>query len=208
MTEPVATFLSGRPTQQIAAELLGKQLCLQTPTTTLKVRITETEAYLGAIDAGAHAYQNHRTDRNQALWSPAGTIYIYQMRAWCLLNIVTQPADVPECVLIRGVEPVAGLATMQANRPVALTRLTDGPGKLMQALGLDKRLNGQRLNQSDLSLDLAAGWQPAHVSQTARIGIVGKGDWSTAPLRYYVTGNPYVSHVSRRSLDFDHRGWM
>ncbi|WP_047999841.1 DNA-3-methyladenine glycosylase [Lactiplantibacillus herbarum] len=209
MATKLTEFLTQRSTPEIAASLLGKQLCLQTPTGMLTAWITETEAYLGAKDAGAHAYQNHQTARNQALWQPAGTIYIYQMRALFLLNIVTQKAGVPECVLIRGIEPVEGLDQMQRQRPVQLANLTNGPGKLMQALGLDKTLNGQSLDDGPLSLDLQTSIrQPQLVERTARIGIVNKGEWSTAPLRYYVAGNPFVSHISRRRLDHEQHGWV
>ncbi|AYG29025.1 DNA-3-methyladenine glycosylase [Lactiplantibacillus plantarum] len=159
----IERFLSTRTTPEIAASLLGKQLHLQTSSGVLTAWITETEAYLGARDAGAHAYQNHQTPRNRALWQSAGTIYIYQMRAWCLLNIVTQAAGTPECVLIRGIEPDVGLERMQQQRPVPIANLTNGPGKLMQALGLDKTLNGQTLQPATLSLDLSHYRQPEQV---------------------------------------------
>lgn len=77
----IERFLNTRTTPEIAVSLLGKQLRLQTSSGVLTAWITETEAYLGARDAGAHAYQNHQTPRNHALWQSAGTIYIYQMRA-------------------------------------------------------------------------------------------------------------------------------
>ena len=194
----IERFLSTRTTPEIAVSLLGKQLRLQTSSGVLTAWITETEAYLGARDAGAHAYQNHQTPRNRALWQSAGTIYIYQMRAWCLLNIVTQAAGTPECVLIR----------MQQQRPVPIANLTNGPGKLMQALGLDKTLNGQTLQPATLSLDLSHYRQPEQVVATPRIGIVNKGEWTTAPLRYFVAGNPFVSKISRRTIDHEHHGWM
>ncbi|ANJ13153.1 DNA-3-methyladenine glycosylase [Lactiplantibacillus plantarum] len=204
----IERFLSTRTTPEIAASLLGKQLHLQTFSGVLTAWITETEAYLGARDAGAHAYQNHQTPRNRALWQSAGTIYIYQMRAWCLLNIVTQAAGTPECVLIRGIEPDVGLERMQQQRPVPIANLTNGPGKLMQALGLDKTLNGQTLQPATLSLDLSHYRQPEQVMATPRIGIVNKGEWTTAPLRYFVAGNPFVSKISRRTIDHEHHGWM
>ena len=130
------------------------------------------------------------------------------MRAWCLLNIVTQAAGTPECVLIRGIEPDAGLERMQQQRPVPIANLTNGPGKLMQALGLDKTLNGQALQPATLSLDLSHYRQPEQVVATPRIGIVNKGEWTTAPLRYFVAGNPFVSKISRRTIDHEHHGWM
>ena len=204
----IERFLSTRTTPEIAVSLLGKQLRLQTSSGVLTAWIKETEAYLGARDAGAHAYQNHQTPRNRALWQSAGTIYIYQMRAWCLLNIVTQAAGTPECVLIRGIEPDAGLERMQQQRPVPIANLTNGPGKLMQALGLDKTLNGQTLQPATLSLDLSHYRQPEQVVATPRIGIVNKGEWTTAPLRYFVAGNPFVSKISRRTIDHEHHGWM
>lgn len=208
MTNHLQSFLSSRSTTDIAVALLGKQLRLQTTTGPLTAWITETEAYLGANDAGAHAYQNHQTGRNRALWQPAGTIYIYQMRALYLLNIVTQVADTPECVLIRGIEPVSGVEQMQRNRPVPLANLTNGPGKLMQALGLYKTLNGQPLQAETLSLDLDHVRQPRQIIKTPRIGIVNKAEWTSAPLRFYVAGNPFVSKISRRTIDSQTHGWQ
>jgi len=203
----VTTFLSGRPTPQIAADLSGKQLVLQTNQGEIRAWITETEAYLGAQDAGAHAFKNHQTVRNAALWLPAGTIYIYQMRTQFLLNLVTQASGTPECVLIRGIEPATGLELMQRNRPVPLENLTTGPGKLMQALGLDKQLNGTPLSSGTLALDLTTARRPAKITSSARIGIVNKATWTTAPLRYEVSGNPFVSQRRKRDIDVKHHGW-
>ncbi|AVK60477.1 3-methyladenine DNA glycosylase [Lactobacillus sp. CBA3605] len=206
MTE-LTDFLTGRPTTTIAADLLGKQLQLTTTDGPLTAWITETEAYLGERDAGAHAFKNHRTPRNQALWLAPGTIYIYQMRAQFLLNFVTQAVGTPQSVLIRGIEPVAGLDQMQRNRPVPLANLTNGPGKLMQALGLQHELNGQPLSPQTLNLSLKTQRQPQTIVSSARIGIVNKGDWSTVPLRYYVAGNPFVSQMRKRDVDTVNAGW-
>jgi len=206
----VTTFLSGRPTTEIAADLLGRQLRLQTPAGPLTAWITETEAYLGPRDAGAHAFKNHQTARNQALWLAAGTIYIYQMRTQFLLNLVTQAAGTPECVLIRGIEPANQWTQQQMlqRRPGPVSNLTNGPGKLMQALGLDKTLNATPLQASTLELVLTGGRQPQQVGTSPRIGIVNKGDWTTAPLRYYVVGNPFVSNSRRRDQDLQQHGWQ
>lgn len=203
----IGDFLTNRPTQQIAASLLGQKLVYRSEQGRMSAWITETEAYLGTQDAGAHAFKNHQTKRNQALWQAAGTIYIYQMRTQFLLNLVTQAAGVPECVLIRGIEPASGLAQMQTNRPVPLSNLTTGPGKLMQALGLDKTLNGCPLSPETLTIDFSAARTPIQIGHSARIGILNKADWSTAPLRYYVAGNPFVSQIHKRDIDTSHHGW-
>ncbi|MFC6181897.1 DNA-3-methyladenine glycosylase [Lactiplantibacillus daowaiensis] len=208
MDAALTAFLTQRPTPEIAAALLGKQLQLTTATGQLTAWITETEAYLGAQDAGAHAFKNHQTTRNSALWQPAGTIYIYQMRTQFLLNIVTQAAGVPECVLIRGIEPDRGLAQMQQNRSVPLQNLTTGPGKLMQALGLDKTLNNTPLTVATLNLALTPVRQPRHIVAGPRVGILNKGDWTTVPLRYYVAGNPFVSQSKKRDQDQQNHGWQ
>lgn len=208
MVASLEQFLTGRSTATIAHDLLGKQLQLTTPAGSMSAWIVETEAYLGIPDAGAHAYQNHQTARNGALWAAPGTIYIYQMRALFLLNLVVQPAGTPECVLIRGIEPAQGRALMMLNRPRSGRELSNGPGKLMQALGLDKTLNGQPLDPETLNLSLTSSRQPRHVTVTPRIGIVNKGPWTTAKLRYYVTGNPYVSKLPARQIDAERHGWQ
>ncbi len=123
--------------------------------------IVETEAYLGQKDSTAHAFQGHRSVANEALYGPPGTIYIFSLRGRMMLNFITQQREVPQGILIRGIEPIAGREIMEQNRSKQGFELTNGPGKLTEALGItDRTLNLTLLNQGSLKLDLSKGYQP------------------------------------------------
>ncbi|WP_461212808.1 DNA-3-methyladenine glycosylase [Lacticaseibacillus sp. GG6-2] len=169
--------------------------------------IVETEAYLGASDQAAHAYQNHQTRRNQALWAPPSTIYVYQMRQYCLLNLNVQAQGVPECILIRALEPTRGLVTMTQRRHREGVAIANGPGKLCQALALTLADNGMPLGRGRVALRLNAAL-PQTIACGPRVGVPNKGEWTTAPLRYWVAHNPYVSGISRRAVDLHQKGWQ
>lgn len=192
-------------TAQIAQRLLGQ--VLQTNITGITSGIiVETEAYLGAIDKASHAYQNHHTKRNDALFKSAGTVYVYQMRNQFLLNIVTKN-ETPECVLIRAVEPLRGEALITKRRyPQTQWTLTNGPGKLCQALGIDLSFNNTLLNQK-LVLQVT-NYQPQRIITTPRIGIPNKAPWTCKMLRYFVAGNPYVSGILHRQMNLTTYGWQ
>ena len=109
-----------------------------------------------------------------------------------MLNIVTSRPGEPHAVLIRAIEPLVGADTMAKNRGVPADRreLTNGPGKLCQALGLDRRHYGLDLCGSELFL--AAG-PKVPIARSRRIGIDYAGDWAKRPLRFFVRGDPNVS---------------
>ena len=167
--------------------------------------IVETEAYLGVIDQAAHAYQNHQTPRSRALWAAPATIYVYQMRQYCLLNLNVQAAGRPECILIRALEPTAGQTLMAERRRQTGVNLANGPGKLCQALGITLADNNTQLD-ARIRLRLYAA-QPQSIVCGPRIGVPNRGEWTTAPLRYWVAENPYVSGISRRAADLHQKGW-
>ncbi len=177
-------------TVAVARGLLGQQLIHLLPTGPVGGIIVETEAYL-ACDPASHAYRG-QTKRNAAMFGPSGTAYIYFIygRYWCL-NVVTQAVGIGEAVLIRALEPTIGRETMEQHRPgVALSLLTNGPAKLVQALAIPPSYN-----ESDLTvppLFIAPGTAPAkkNIVTTARIGITQGQD---ALLRFYIKNNPYIS---------------
>ncbi|GEL14465.1 DNA-3-methyladenine glycosylase [Pediococcus cellicola] len=207
--DQVHTFLTNGSTAQIAQRLLGKCLRFQSATGILTAYIVEDEAYIGPKDQAAHAYKNHRTPKNEPLYHEAGTIYIYQMRTQLLLNLITQAKNDPQGVLIRAVQPDAGLIKFQQNRPDKSSfELTNGPGKLMQAFGIPKRLKGTHLNEGPLSLDLTQFKMPRKIEASSRIGVPNKGIWTDEPLRYFVKGNPYVSRMRKREVDLINYGWQ
>ena len=119
----------------------------------MSVRLTEVEAYGGTDDPASHAYRS-RTARNEPMWGPPGTVYVYLSYGlhWCA-NIVTAPEGTPAAVLLRGGLLVAGHETA-AGRRGRRDHLTDGPGKLAQALGLDGSTSGTTLWDGPLSITL------------------------------------------------------
>ena len=138
-----------------------------------------------------------------------GTIYIFSIYGQNLLNFITQPNNDPEGVLIRAVQPENGISLMKERRQTNGFNLTNGPGKLCQAMNINLRLNTQMLNQSPLKIDLSSSLTkyPVKISTSGRVGVPHKGKWTRAPLRYYVTGNPYVSKMPKERMDFKYYGW-
>src|SRR5215213_1336915 len=131
-TLPV-TFFS-RPAELVAAELLGMVVVSSVGGAVTEGRIVETEAYLGYDDPASHGYLHRRNARNLALFGPPGTWYVYLSYGmhWCA-NLVCQKRGLASAVLLRALEPVAGLEIMRGRRPGAgMTDLCSGPGKLCQ----------------------------------------------------------------------------
>lgn len=202
-----AAFFTGRPTTEIAQALLGTTLLYRTLTTTLGGLIVETEAYLGTQDTAAHAFNGRRTAFSEPLYRDPGTLYIYRLRANFLLDIVTQPAETPEGVLIRAIEPTINISKMVANRGKDGVLVTNGPGKLMQALGIqDQQMNLHPLATSDLAIDLAQTRQPVKIQALPRAGVNPDAASGQLPLRFVVAGNPYQSDSHKRGWRDDH-GW-
>lgn len=197
-------------TQQIAKNLLGKLLIHKTQDGTVYAGyIVETEAYLGIKDAACHSYLGKRTPKLAPMYQLGGTIYLYTMHTHRLLNIVTQEEDVPEGVLIRGIQPITNLEKMQINRGKEGVLLTNGPGKITQAFQIPKELNGKMLGQeSGLFLDETRSRQPKEWVESQRIGIPNKGVWTKALLRFYVAGHPYVSLLKKKEWQSLEKVWL
>jgi DNA-3-methyladenine glycosylase len=190
-----------RDPRAVAPELLGKLIVRKKGRKLVAGRIVEVEVYLGADDAAAHAAAG-RTARNDVLFGPPGHAYVYFIYGvhYCL-NISCMPEGEAGSVLIRALEPVAGIEEMAAARGVRdfdpnsisnLRKLLSGPGKLCQALGITRpRDNGKDLLSpgSDLQVRDDSSAQPK-VRTTPRIGITKSAEM---PLRYLIAGNPFVS---------------
>lgn len=151
--------------------------------------IVETEAYGGSDDPASHAFRGP-TDRNRAMFGEPGLAYVYFIYGnhFCL-NVVAHAADAAGAVLIRALEPLWGLPEMRARRGgVADRLLTSGPGRLCQALGIDRRHYGVPFDGSAGLLLQAA--EPVEIVSGVRIGIRQAAD---RPLRFTIPGNRYVS---------------
>lgn len=179
-----------RSTLRVARALLGQVLVHETPAGSAAGRIVEVEAYLPKNDPGCHAARG-MTPRNEVMFGPAGHAYVY----FCygnhfMFNVVTERDGVPGAVLVRALEPVRGEALMAKRRKgmVGERNLTNGPGKLAQALGLGRDQN--RLPVWKKPLTILAGERTEAIGVTTRIGLT---EGSDLPLRFYLKDNPYVS---------------
>jgi DNA-3-methyladenine glycosylase len=181
-----------RPTELVARDLLGAVIECVTPDGTAAGRIIETEAYLGPDDPACHAVAG-RTERTWHLHGPPGVAYVYFIYGvhWCF-NAVTREEGHGSAVLVRALEPIAGIDLMRERRRGVRrdVDLTNGPGKLCQALGIDGAFNGLRLTRRPLRVLAGDPIDDTCISVTPRIGITRAADW---PLRWLVRDNPYVS---------------
>lgn len=202
MTDKLINWLDQTDTITVAQGLLGAVLEVGD----CAGLIVETEAYLGERDRAAHAFGGRHTRTNAALYGPAGTIYVYQMRQYCLLNLVTQPVGVPQCVLVRAVEPLLGVAEMAMRRGRSGPAMTSGPGKLCQAFAITLADNQQLVNQGRVHVAWP-GRAPLLIARKPRIGVPNKGEATTAALRFFVAGNPYVSDVKKTEIN-SNGGWQ
>ena len=172
--------------------LLGHYLVRKTQAGIIKVKIVETEAY-HQEDPASHSFRGN-TPRTWPMFESGGRLYVYFTYGmhYCL-NIVVGQKGVGEGVLIRAAEPVAGLGIMQKNRGISqIANLTNGPGKLAQALGVrDTKLSGKILNKSSIFLE--QGDQVDNIITAPRIGITRAID---QPWRFYIKDNPFVSRLS------------
>jgi len=153
-------------------------------------RIVEVEAYVGPHDPACHAYGHRRTARTESLYGRPGTAYVYFTYGmhWCL-NVVTEKPEYPAAVLIRALEPLAGLDTMRQRR--GREPLCAGPARLCEALGVTGALDGVSLQRGLLRI-VADGPAPKKnaIAASPRIGVTQAADW---PLRFYLKDSPWVS---------------
>jgi DNA-3-methyladenine glycosylase len=180
-----------RETLRVARELLGQRLVrLDENGGRLSGRVIETEAYIGTDDLGCHA-RHGRTARNESMWGPAGHAYVYFTYGmhW-MLNIVTERAGFPAAVLIRAIAAEEGVPTMRLRRHMVVdSRLTDGPAKLCQALGIDRAIDGRDLCTSgaELFFERLAEVRETGVTRGPRVGLDSVPEpWHSIPWRFRV----------------------
>jgi DNA-3-methyladenine glycosylase len=188
----LAEFCNRDPVE-VAQALLGCFLIRQLDGTRLAGRIVETEAYLAVGDSACHAARG-QSNKNRNMFGPPGRAYVYAIHSrWCL-NVVTESEHTGSAVLIRAIEPLEGLTVMQANRGTEIALdLTRGPGRLCEALAIDKTLDGWDLaSKEELWIEPAqAGLcRQSLIACSPRIGVTSAEDlW----LRFFDAASPYVS---------------
>lgn len=182
-----------RDAREVAPDLLGKLLFTRIHGVLTLGRIVETEAYLGFEDPASHAFRG-KTPRNEVMFGPAGFAYVYfTYGAHFCVNAVTGAPGLASAVLIRALEPVEGISTMQQRRKKEKLRdLASGPGKLCQALGIDRSWNGKSLRSPQLGIAEPSVPHSFHIEASPRVGIRKAVH---LPYRYFMADCPYVSNT-------------
>jgi DNA-3-methyladenine glycosylase len=194
---PLPAAFFARPAATVARDLLGCLLLRRHEGRERVVRVVETEAYLGVPDRASHAWAGRRTARTETLYLPPGHIYVYLIYGLHHCLNVTTGGEPGAAVLFRAGEPVAGEEEMGRSRGLAGPgregALTGGPGKLCQALAIDRALNAGRFEGPELELraDVAVGEEA--IARGPRVGVDYAGEAARWPLRFAVRGNPHVS---------------
>lgn len=173
---------------KVARQLLGKVLVTQQNGIKTSGIITETEAYAGETDRASHAFGGRRTTRTETMYMKGGVAYVYLCYGLhCLFNVVTNKAEIPHAVLIRGIEPVEGIEEM--NQRLALKKMKpggNGPAKVSAALGIDLNHDKATLNSTGIRIeDHAINIPEKKIMVAPRIGVDYAGEDAKLPYRFY-----------------------
>ncbi|MEV8585973.1 DNA-3-methyladenine glycosylase [Streptomyces sp. NPDC051180] len=209
---PLPRTFFDRPVLEVAPDLLGRTLVRVTEEGRMELRLTEVEAYAGAIDPGSHAFRG-RTPRNTVMFGPPGHAYVYfTYGMWHCLNLVCGPEGEASGVLLRAGEILSGADQARPRRRSARSdhELAKGPARLATALDVALSLNGTDVCAGpDAPLSLLTGTPPppARIRTGPRTGVGGDG--ATHPWRFWLeddrTVSPYRPHTPRkRRLDSAH----
>jgi len=180
----------------VARELLGKLLVVPSAMgRRVSGIIVETEAYRGPHDRAAHSYGGRRTKRTETMYGMGGTAYVFFVYGmYNQFNVVTNVQDAPHAVLIRALEPVEGTEVMRRRRHNQPDHnLTNGPGKLCIALGIDRKLDGADLLGNKVWIEEDEKVSHARIASGPRIGIDYAAEWVNKPWRFWIRNNPFVS---------------
>lgn len=194
-------------TVEVAKKLVGKVLVHRHGDTLLKGRIVETEAYLGISDKAAHSYGGRRTKRTETMFGLGGYSYVYLIYGmYYCFNVVTREEGFPEAVLIRGVEPLEDSLNEMSKLRYHKTwdelsktqkrNMTNGPGKLCIAFGMDRWSNGVDLQGDTIYIE--EGKAEGDILMSKRIGIDYAEEARDWLLRFYLKDNPYVSLLKKK----------
>lgn len=182
-----------RSTLEVAPALLGRKFVHETEEGITSGRIVEVEAYCGEIDPGSHAFRG-QTPRNSVMFGPPGHLYVYftyGMHFCC--NVVCESDGVAGAVLVRALEPIEGIDLMIERRRTEIVRdLARGPGRLCQALGIERRHNGADLTTPPVWIE-PRRHLAGEIKTSARIGLRPGID---QPWRFYEDG-PWISRRVR-----------
>ena len=180
----------------VTRELLGKLLVVPAQNgTRVSGIIVEAEAYRGPEDRASHAYGGRRTKRTETMYQIGGTAYVYFVYGmYNQFNVVTNVEEIPHAVLIRALESVEGLEVMRLRRHGQPDHnLTNGPGKLCIALGIDRQLDRADLLGDQVWIEEGEKVPPRRIASGPRIGIDYAEEWVDQPWRFWIRDSPFVS---------------
>ena len=202
-----------RETLTVSRELLGKFLVHETEEGTTIGKIVETEAYKGPEDKASHAYKNRRTHRTEVQYGPKRLAYIYQIYGmyFCFDFTSGRFAGKPEAILVRALEPVAGLGVMMRRRGVTrvqmvrsrIAGLTNGPSKLCIAMGISAEQNGADLCLPPLRIETGAEIGEGQIIKSTRVNVDYAGEWKHLHWRFCIKGNSCVSKPKQNAKASD-----
>ncbi len=178
-------------TLDVARALLGKIFVKLAGDAVLAGRIVETEAYMQHGDPSCHSFRG-KNKRNEIMFGPSGRLYVYFIYGmhYCM-NVVTQEQGIADAVLIRAVEPVAGIEDMKKNRGTDDFKvLAKGPARLCQAFAVGRGENGLSLQGPKIRIIDSPDMKETQVGRSPRIGISSAQDF---PWRFYEIDSPFVS---------------
>jgi DNA-3-methyladenine glycosylase len=182
----------------LSEALLGKFLCTNIEGCYTSGMIVETEAYRAPEDKASHAYGNRRTKRTETMYDSGGHAYIYLCYGiHHLFNVVTGPQGYAHAILIRAIEPVEGIGHMLQRRKMAAInpRLSNGPGILTKALGLDIKWNGESLlKRKHIWIeDRHSTIGSQAIIRSPRVGVDYAGECSSWNWRFRIKQNSWCS---------------
>jgi DNA-3-methyladenine glycosylase len=202
--EPVRLALSYYLNQDVlflAKDLLGKVLYTQIEGEITAGIIVETEAYFGIRDKASHAYGGRRTNRTETLYRQGGISYVYLCYGiHNLFNIVSSVEGEPHAVLIRAIEPLVGIAAIEARRNMPATKaaISSGPGSAAKALGIDRSFNEKELTGEEIWVeDHGIRYPDDAIAAVPRVGVAYAQEDALLPWRFFVKDNKYVSKPNK-----------
>ncbi len=191
----------------VAKGLLNKYLIREYDGKKIITKIVETEAYMGVNDKASHVYNDKKSVRTQPLYMEGGHIYVYLIYGmYNCLNLSANKENIPECVLIRGVEPVNNFEQISYNRfnksynelnSYQKKNLTNGPGKLCKALKIDRSLSGKTIFGNELYIEDNPD-NDFNIVESKRMNIDYAEEAVDYPWRFYIENNKYVSVIDKK----------
>jgi len=189
-------FYTRKNVLTVSRDLLGKLLVVPDKEgKRVSGKIVEVEAYRGPEDRASHAYGGRRTKRTETMYQLGGIAYVYFVYGmYNQFNVVTNIEDIPHAILVRALEPVEGLDRMRLRRHSHPDKnLTNGPGKLCVAMGIDRELDRADLLSERVWIEEFEKVPASNIATGPRIGIDYAEEWIEKPWRFWIKSSEWVS---------------